>query len=127
MDQTEKPGIRRAATEPPGNDKRRSQRVVLQIAVLVKTRTPHNNADQVQARTLVVNAHGGLLEGPLMVVANQKITIVNPRTRAEVHCRVVRVERPSSMMATVAFEFHEPTAQFWPITFPPEDWGATAS
>jgi hypothetical protein len=108
------------------SNRRRSQRVVLQVPILVKTDMPDGKRGQVQGLTLVVNAHGGLLELPLTVVTNQKITLVNPQTGKEVGCRVARAERTSSELVAVAFEFDEPTAKFWPISFPPEDWGAVA-
>jgi hypothetical protein len=74
---------------------------------------------QVQGFTSAVNAHGGLLESPLKVMANQKITIVNPHTGKEVGGRTVRVERASSELFSVAFEFDRPSPQFWSITFSP--------
>jgi hypothetical protein len=107
-------------------NRRRSQRVVLQVAVLVKANTPDGKRVPVQGLTLVVNAHGGLLQSPLSLASHQKITLVNPQSGKEVGCRVVRAERASSELVTVAFEFDEPTAKFWPISFPPEDWGAVA-
>jgi hypothetical protein len=88
---------------------------------------PEGKRVQVQGFTLVVNAHGGLLESPLPVAANHKITLVNSKTRKEMGCRVVRAKRASSELVTVAFEFDEPTAQFWPVNFPPEDWEAVTS
>jgi len=108
------------------SNRRRSQRVVLQVPILVKADMPNGEHRQVQGLTLVVNAHGGLLESPLTAVANQRITLINPNTGKEVVCRVARAERTSSELVTVAFEFDEPTAKFWPISFPPEDWGAVA-
>jgi hypothetical protein len=46
-------------------NRRRSERVMLQLAVLVRANMPDRRCLQVQAFTLVVNAHGGLLESPL--------------------------------------------------------------
>ena len=104
-------------------NRRRSQRVLLQVAVLVRTDMPGGKRLQIQAFTLVVNAHGGLLESPLRMTVDQQITLVNPQTRQEVGCRVVRVEGPSDASFTIAFEFDQRSSRFWPITFPPEDWG----
>lgn len=78
-----------------------------------------------QAFTLAVNAHGGLLEAPLRVAANQRITLVNSQTGKVADCRVVRVEGPSESNYTIAFEFDERNPQFWPITFFPSDWSVT--
>jgi hypothetical protein len=88
---------------------------------------PNGKRGQVQGLTLVVNAHGGLLESALPVAVNQKITLVNPQTGKEVGCKVARAERTSAELVRIAFEFDEPTCKFWPISFPPKDWGAVAS
>jgi hypothetical protein len=109
-------------TESVPKNRRRRQRVMLQLAVLVRANMPDGRCLQVQAFTLVVNAHGGLLESPLELTANQKITIINPQSGKDVGCRVVRIERSSSASLKVAFEFDQRSAHFWPITFPPEDW-----
>jgi hypothetical protein len=108
-------------------NRRRSQRVALQIAVLIRTETGDGQQTEVRALTLVVNAHGGLLQSSFVAEANQRITLVNPKTGLEVRCRVVRIDQSSSEMTTMAFEFNERTAQFWPISFPPEDWEERAS
>ena len=108
-------------------NRRRSQRVALQIAVLIRTETGDGKRIEVQALTLVVNAHGGLLQSSFSAEANQRITLVNPKTGLEVRCRVVRVDQSSSEIKTMAFEFNERNAQFWPISFPPEDWEERAS
>jgi hypothetical protein len=110
-------------TESGPKNRRRSQRVMLQLAVLVRANMPDGRCVQVQAFTLDVNAHGGLLESPLELTANQRITMVNPQSGIEVGCRVVRIERSSSALLQVAFEFDQHSADFWPIAFPPEDWG----
>ena len=38
--------------------------------------------------------------------------------------RVVRVENPPGGFTAVGFEFVEPSPRFWPVEFPPTDWGA---
>jgi hypothetical protein len=59
-------------------NRRRSQRVMLQLAVLVRANMPDGRCVRVQAFTLVVNAHGGLLESPLELTANQRINNNQP-------------------------------------------------
>ena len=83
---------------------------------------PDGRSVQVQSFTLAVNAHGGLLESPVKLVANQRIQLINPGTGKEVAGRVVRVEGSSSALYEVALEFDRRSPQFWPIAFPPEDW-----
>jgi PilZ domain len=109
--------------EPNPDNRRRSRRVLIQVAVLVKVEMPGGKHGQAQAFTLSVNAHGGLLEGTMRMNTGQKITLVNPRTKKEVSCRVVRVDGSSESSFTIAFEFDQPTPRFWPLTFPPENWG----
>ena len=114
-----------STSESDPRNRRRSQRVLLQVPVLIKTAAPDGKNLQAQAFTLVVNAHGGLLESPLKLASNQRITLINPQSAKMVGCRVVRAERPAEGNYTIAFEFDERSPQFWPITFPPQDWGVT--
>jgi hypothetical protein len=112
-------------TESDSRNRRRSQRIALQASVLLRATLTDGKSVQVQAFTSAVNAHGGLLETPVRLAANQRILLINPYTRNDVCCRVVRVGGPSLDLYEVAFEFDRPSPQFWPITFPPEDWAAT--
>lgn len=110
------------SNEIPKN-RRRSQRVPVQIPVLVRTEALGGQHTQVQAFTSEVSAHGGLLEMPLKLTANQKITLVNPHTGREIGCRVVRIDGSTESCFTIAFEFSERNSQFWPISVVPKDWG----
>ena len=111
-------------SESDSRNRRRSQRVSLQVSVLLRAALMDGESVQVQAFTSAVNAHGGLLETPVKLAADQKILLINPYTRNDVGCRVVRVDGPSLNLYEVAFEFERPNPQFWPIAFPPEDWAA---
>jgi hypothetical protein len=121
-----KPYVKPAATAvgkcAPDQSRRRSQRVVLRISLLIRATIRNGGNVQAHGFTVVVNAHGGLLEASLKVLANDEITLVHPQTGEEALCRVVRTELAPSGVSTIAFEFREPTAQFWPISFPPTDW-----
>ena len=108
-------------TEVHPKNRRRSQRVLLQVAVLVRKRTPEGML-QAQAFTKVVNAHGGLMDAPFEMKTGEKITLVSPISLREAHCHVIRVDRPSDGYCPTAFEFDEPNPRFWPISFPPADW-----
>jgi hypothetical protein len=104
------------------SNQRRSSRVSLLVVVLIRANMPDGRLVQVQAFVSVVNAHGGLLESPMELAANQQIALINPHSRKEVRCRVVRVEKVAGLYE-VAFEFDQRCARFWPISLPPEDWG----
>lgn len=109
---------------PPSDaNRRRSERVMLQIPVRVKTKTRDRVPVEEETHTLVVNAHGGLLKLKLELLQGQPITIVNPLNGMSQGCRVVRIDQPSPDYFAVAFEFDQPAPKFWPVTFPPKDWG----
>ena len=116
-----KPCFKMTFATPPELNQRRSRRVALRVAVLIRANCSGESLE-VKGLTQIVNAHGGLLESPLMANPGQEIVLIDAKTSAEVAPRVVRVDRSSSDLVTMAFEFRKPTARFWPITFPPEDW-----
>jgi hypothetical protein len=60
------------------------------------------------------------------IKTGQPILLINPKTKVQQSCRVVRVETSLGGQSAVAFEFDQPTPQFWPIVFPPADWSAKA-
>jgi hypothetical protein len=108
-----------------GENRRRSERILLQVNVLLSSELPGNKSYRAQAFTLVVSAHGGLLEAPVRVTVNQKITLTNQQSRKAVGCRVLRVEGPVNSNFKIAFEFDEYDAHFWPVAFPPASWIAS--
>jgi len=103
-------------------NRRRSERVMLQIPVKVMAETHERVPIEEETHTLVVNAHGGLLKLKLELLQGQPITLVNPLNGMSHACRVVRIDQPSPDYFAVAFEFDEPAPKFWPVTFPPKDW-----
>ena len=116
----------RNITERTPENRRRSQRVLLEVAVLIRFDLPGGKQGQAQAFTSSVNAHGGLLECAIRIKTGQKITLVNPRTKKEVGSRVVRSDGSPESSFTIAFEFDLPNTQFWSIAFPPS-WDAVLS
>jgi hypothetical protein len=111
------------ASELNPANRRRSERVMLQVPVTVLTETPTREQVQEQTQTLVVNAHGGLLKLKMEVLAGQPFVLVNATGEQE-QCHVVRIEQPSPDYFAVGFQFDEPAPLFWPVSFPPADWGA---
>ena len=106
----------------PAN-RRRSERVMLQIPVVVQAKTPDGKNVREDTQTVVVNAHGGLLKLRMEVKTGQPIVLVNERAKVQQGCHVVRVETSEAGNSAVAFEFDQPSPKFWPIVFPPADWG----
>jgi len=108
------------------SNRRRSKRIMLQLAVYLRVEVSKGRCYEVQAFTTVVNAHGGLIEAPTRIDPRHQMTIVNPHTGQSVDCRIVHVNRTSGGDFSVAFEFKQPNPRFWQIDLPPEDWGAVA-
>ena len=111
------------ALDPNPANRRRSERVMLQVPVTVLTETHEREQVQEQTQTLVVNAHGGLLKLKMEVLAGQPLVLVNSKGQQE-QCHVVRIDQPSPDYFAVAFQFDAHSPLFWPVTFPPADWGA---
>lgn len=113
-------------TSEPSN-RRRSERVMLQMRIRVKTEMANHAHVEEETTTLVVNAHGGLMKMKAELLVGQPIVLINPHNQMKESCRVVRVEQPTPEYFTVAFEFSRPSPKFWPVTFPPADWAVPAS
>ena len=111
------------ATDPA--NRRRSERVLLQVRVVVQTTGRDGKKIEEETQTSVVNAHGGLLKLQMTVQVGQPILLINVRSKMLQSCKVVRVETSFGGQSAVAFEFEQRSPHFWPITFPPEDWGAS--
>ena len=107
---------------PDAASRRRSERILLQIRLLLETRLDDGNFIRMDAFTLVVNAHGGLLELSLKLPQGHKISLINTGTGVKVPCRIVAVRKSQDGQFAVAFEFENPSPDFWPINFPPRDW-----
>ena len=114
------------APEPPihrsPQERRRSQRIMVQFAVFLRIETSNQAHTPTLAFTAWVNAHGGLLESPAKTRAGQKITLIIPQSRKEAGCRVLQVQKLSEDVFATAFEFDRQSPQFWPIASPPLDW-----
>ncbi len=107
--------------DPPHN-RRRSQRVLLRMPLLVITRGAENQHVSENAFTSSVNAHGALIYLSLKVQAGQKLIIRNTETDEEQFVRVIRTNPGADGKSEVAIEFLRPAPKFWRIAFPPEDW-----
>jgi PilZ domain len=114
-------------TDPNTSNRRRSERVMLQVPVVVQAKTRDGKDVQESTQTVVVNAHGGLLKLKMEIKAGQPIILINERAKLQQSCRVVRVETSEAGHSAVAFEFDQPSPHFWPIVFPPADWGSVPS
>jgi len=105
-------------------DRRRSERVMLRMRLLVIAEDTERKRQEIEGLTQVVNAHGGLMKFPLYLHVGQPLQLINPQNKVEQSSRVVRVEDTAAGDYSIAFEFDKPNPKFWPVVFPPEDWNA---
>ena len=117
-----KSGFSGTSSTSEERSRRRSERVVLCVPILLSARILHGRRISIDAKSLVVNAHGGLLDVGLELMKGQHIILNNPITERVATGKILRVERSEEGRFFVAFEFEFPTPNFWPIVFPPADW-----
>jgi hypothetical protein len=108
-----------------GADRRRSERVLLKVPVLLSLTSRDGLVTEERTCTQVVNAHGGLLELEMEISVGQDFLLTNSKTGVSRECTVVRTEQSLTTRGLlIAFQFATPSPDFWPIVFPPRDWQA---
>jgi len=110
------------AQKPSGAERRRSERVFLQIGIFVQGVSAEGHAFREKTRTLAVNAHGALIHLAEDVRPNEQVTLTNAFTSEQQACRVVYAKPMTGNVRAVGIEFLKPAAKFWGIDFPPADW-----
>ncbi len=107
----------------PESNRRRSLRVILTLAVTVRSEgSPKDASFEEETHTLVVNLHGAFIVLAAKVVIGQKLRLTNRATQEEQMCRVANLGPASEGKAQIGVEFLKPSPDFWRISFPPEDW-----
>lgn len=103
-------------------DRRRSQRILLPIAVRISGEGPHGQRLEELTSTLVVNAHGALLQLREPVREGQILSIKNLSTGEETNCMVRDINSIPGGLMEIGLEFTEARSRFWRVAFPPPDW-----
>ena len=101
---------------------RRSQRVLLSVRLAVSGKRTNGTLFAEPTSTLIVNAHGGLILLKEVVTVGQVLTLKHFRTNEEISCTVANISPRAGAPAEVGIEFSKPSAAFWRVSFPPEDW-----
>jgi len=101
---------------------RRSQRIELNVPVVVYRAAGQGPQFYESTQTLVVSAHGALISLTDLVAPRQLLRIQNPHTGENLECRVVSVKRAHIGPPKVAVEFTRATPGFWRLAYPPADW-----
>ena len=108
-------------------NRRRSKRVVLRVPLQLSAKMPDGKRISIEVYSLVVNAHGGLLDVGMEMLRGQQVIVSNPRNEKVASGKIVRTEGSGEGRFTVAFEFEFPAPSFWPVSFPPADWSLLAA
>lgn len=102
--------------------RRRSQRVLMQVAVRVRGSDAQGQSFEEEAVTLAINAHGALVQLQARLTSGSKVLLQHKHTQEEQECHVVFLGPVRSGKAEIGLEFTVACPTFWRVAFPPEDW-----
>ena len=106
----------------PGEERRRSQRVIIRIPVILHVTIAGQNTT-VKAVTASVNDSGAMILCSRALAHNSQLQLENQGSRQKLPGRVTRAPAESSEGYLIPVEFTAPGAGFWQITFPPTKVG----
>jgi hypothetical protein len=107
---------------PPSIGQRRSERIILDLPLVIRGEAGGKKIFQEETSTLIVNAHGAQLMLETKVTLGQRLVVLNPMNWDECEGRVAYVGPPYAGLARVGIEFTRPAPGFWSISSPPADW-----
>lgn len=111
----------RGASLLPGEERRRTQRVILRVPVVLEAMESGQKI-KISGFTVAVNVHGAMVLCSRPFDAGTKIEIFNDLTREHAGARVTRSPREGDGGFLVPLEFEMPSPSFWQISFPPSSW-----
>jgi hypothetical protein len=103
------------------DDRRRSQRVMMRVGVVVRY-TLNGKEVSLQAHTVAVNIHGAMICAAENIPAEMALDLEHKMTRERIAGRVTRQAQNSPEGFLIPVEFVSPSNNFWRISFPPSDW-----
>jgi hypothetical protein len=103
------------------DDRRRSQRVMMRVGVVVRY-TLNGKEISLQAHTVAVNIHGAMICAAENIPADTALDLEHKMTRERIAGRVTRQAQNSPEGYLIPVEFVSPSNNFWRISFPPSDW-----
>jgi len=101
---------------------RRSERVLLDVPLVVRGETPDHHDFQEETFSVTVSAHGALVMLATKVALGQKLTLLNPQNWDERETRVAYIGPAHAGLSQVAVEFGKPSPEFWPVNPQPSGW-----
>lgn len=107
-----------------GGARRRSQRVLMKVAVRIRGSDAQGNHFEEDTETLAINAHGALILLRARLISGVKVMLRHQGTQEEQECHVAFLGPVRAGRAEIGLEFSSPRPTFWRVAFPPEDWSA---
>lgn len=104
-----------------GEDRRRSQRVIIRVPVILKI-TAAGKDVTTNGITVSVNDHGAMVQCTRTFPAETTMELQNERTGEKTPCRVTRTPIENTDGYLLPLEFSASIPTFWQISFPPRDW-----
>jgi hypothetical protein len=111
----------RGAALLPGEERRRSQRVIIRVPITLVL-VENGQTVQASAHTVAVNIHGAMVLCARTFETDTKLEVVNERTQQKIGARITRAPRESAEGFLIPLEFTSPSPNFWQISFPPTNW-----
>jgi hypothetical protein len=99
-------------------ERRRTQRVSLTVAVVLRGQQEDGDKFCVHAKTNAVSQHGAQIETEHPLVTGQVIVVLNENNARKVEARVASIQRRRDGKTYVGLEFCSPEINFWNMTFP---------
>ena len=109
-------------TTPNTGARRRSQRVLMQVAVRIRGNDAQGHKIEEETETLAINAHGALVLLGAKLISGGKVMLQHKKTQEEHECHVAFLGPVRAGKAEIGLEFTSPHPTFWRVAFPPEDW-----
>jgi len=101
---------------------RRSQRILLDVPLIVRDESKQERSFQEKTFTLTVSAHGALVLLASPVEVGQRVVLMDPKSWDEREGKVAYLGQPHAGLAQVGIEFAQPAPEFWSISSLPSDW-----
>ena len=102
--------------------RRRSQRVLMQVAIRIRGKDVQGKDFEEFTETLAINAHGALVLLTARLTSGSAVHVRHNKTEEEQECHVAFLGPVRGGKAEIGLEFKTPRPTFWRVAFPPEDW-----
>ena len=103
-------------------NRRKNQRLTLSLPVVVGIQDKDGKWHLEKTTTVSISPKGASVLLGSNVEVGAKVTIANPKTRANAECRVAHKGPRQQEKWLIGLSFALPNREFWKVAFPPNDW-----